>query len=136
MNGLIDFINNQPYVLALIYLGVEFSKALLPFVQAKAKAHADKNKSVTDAVFDLYGLAREDLEIEKKEIRELTRLLKKANLEISIMERKIAALMLVIDKCMEDSSSARKFFQETMGNYRKEVESLKKERGLYDDDFI
>ena len=124
MPSITELINQSPAILLLVYLFIEAAKVYLPHRAAKNKEEEHTRDEVTDAVFKMYGLAKTDLESDKVEIRELTRLLKRANLEITMLERKIAALMRVMDSVLKDIPEAHVKYIESMALYKSEVEEL------------
>ena len=124
MASVLELINNSPALLIFVYLAIEAAKVYLPHKASKDKNEEHARDEITDAVFKMYGLAKSDLESDKVEIRELTRLLKRANLEITLLERKIAALMRVMDSVLKDIPEAHVKYIESMSLYKSEVEEL------------
>ncbi len=122
-----ELVDQFPVWLGLLYLGIEALKIYLPSRVKKKAIKEHSRDEVTDAVFKMYDLAKTDLESDKTEIRELTRLLRRANLEITILERKIAALMRVTDSLIQASPDTHKVYIDAMDKYAEEMRMLRKE---------
>ena len=121
MPDFIEYVNQFPVWLGALYLGIEGLKAWLPYRRSKNKARELTRKEVTEAVFEMYELKNKDSETDKVEIRELTRLLKRANLEITILERKIGALMRAMDSILVENPKAHETYIGAMQRYKKEM---------------
>ncbi|MCP4442858.1 MAG: hypothetical protein GY810_28465 [Aureispira sp.] len=125
-----ELINQWPAWIGVLYLAVEALKVYLPY-RAKnkevAKGETEKTgkierDDITDCLFQMYDMAKGDLETEKSEIKELTKTLKKANTEINLLERKIAALMRVLDDILKDGPNAHNAYLAAMRKYKNEIE--------------
>jgi hypothetical protein len=121
MPGIIEYVNQFPVWLGVLYLLVESLKAWLPYKKFKNRAKEVTRNNATDAVFEMYELTKKDTETDKVEIRELTRLLKRANLEITILERKIGALMRAMDGILIENPNAHETYIHAMHQYKKEM---------------
>ena len=96
-------INQVPAAwLVFVYLAVELGKTIIRRKTEKERVANQQRNELTDSIFKLYGLAKDDIEAEKAEIRELTAVLKKANIEIAILERKVAALIVKKRKLLKN----------------------------------
>ena len=124
MASILELLNNSSAVLIFVYLAIEAGKVYLPHKASKDKSAEHARDEITDAVFKMYELSQSDLEHDKLETRELTRLLKRANLEITLLERKIAALMRVMDSVLKTIPEAHVEYLASMALYKKEVEEL------------
>ena len=119
-----EYLNQFPIALALLYLFIEGLKVYLPHRRSKDKIEEHSRDEVTDAVFELYSLSREDIEADKQEIRELNRSLKRANLEVILLERKLAALMRAFDSILGDNPEAHQKYVEAIAKYKVEMEGI------------
>ena len=117
-------INEFPIALAVLYLFIEGLKVYLPHRRSKDKQEEHSKDEVTDAVFDLYSLSRQDIEADKKEIRELNKSLKRANLEVILLERKLAALMRAFDSILGDNPEAHARYVEAIAKYKIEMDGI------------
>lgn len=121
-----SFLNNAPIWLGILYICVELYKEISKRRHERARVDNENRNELTDSIFKLYGIAKEDLEKEKEEIRELTRSLKRANLEIAILERKVAALMRVLDTALGVPEIDTKY-KASMARFAQEAEVMKNE---------
>ena len=120
---LIALFNNAPVLLIFVYLGIEAIKAFLTHRSKLKQTKSDERSDLTKSVFDLYSMAREDLDTEKHEIRELTKALKRANIEIAILERKVAALMRVLDTALAIPEISKKYI-DSMQQFDQEASTI------------
>jgi len=120
----INLINQFPVWLALLYLSIEGLKAYLPYRERKKSGEEHTRDEVTDAVFDMYNIAKTNMETEKEEIRALTRTLRRANLEITILERKLAAMMRIMDSIFREHPETYDKYLMGMHQYKEEMEDM------------
>ena len=117
-------INEFPIALAILYLFIEGLKVYLPHRRSKDKIEEHTRDEVTDAVFEMYSLSKKDIEADKKEIRELNKSLKRANLEVILLERKLAALMRAFDSILGDNPRAHAKYVEAISKYKIEMDGI------------
>ena len=120
----INLINQFPVWFVILYLGIESIKAYLPYRQKKKHGEEHTKDEVTDAVFDMYNIAKSNMEIEKEEIRSLTKTLRRANLEITILERKLAAMMRIMDSIFREHPETYDKYLIGMHQYKEEIEDI------------
>ena len=124
VSGILDLLNQPTVLIVIVYLIIEAVKVYLPHKERNDKAEEHSRDEVTEAVFKLYDITKSDLESDKTEIRELTKLLKRANLEITLLERKIAALMRVMDSVLKSLPEVQEEYKKSMNLYKHEVDEL------------
>ena len=124
--SIIDVVNNYPAVIGLFYLAVELIKALWKHREADDNTASAREDRVSKIVFDMLEQSKEGLVDEKKEILKLTEHLKRANFEISILERKVATLMSVIDRCISENPTAHIRFETAMEDFNSEIDNMRK----------
>lgn len=124
--NIVKLINDSPMWLGVIYLLVEVGKGAWRYKISSAKNQND----LSTVMLDMVRVNQEGLKEEKKEITELTDLLKKANFEISLLERKVGTLMNVIDRCIAESPNSKKLFTESMNQFNEEMESMRRVKNV------
>ena len=123
---LFTLLNEVPTsVILLVYITVELIRAVVKRKADKESTQSSDRDKLTDSIFRLYGLAKDDIESEKLEIKELTLVIKKAHIEIAILERKVAALMRVVDIALAIPEVHNKYKQ-AMEQFKIETEDLRK----------
>lgn len=123
--GIIELINGYPVLVIVLYFLVEGAKALWKHREAKTATDSEKELQITKIVFDMLEASQEGLVSEKQEINKLADSLKRANFEITILERKVSTLMNVIDKCIIESPMAHSTFNTAMDSFNKEITDMR-----------
>lgn len=119
-----DYINEFPIALAILYLFIEGLKVYLPHRSSKERIEEHSRDEVTDAVFEMYSLSKKDIEADKNEIRELNKSLKRANLEVILLERKLAALMRAFDNILGAHPEAHENYVKAIAKYNVEMAGI------------
>jgi hypothetical protein len=123
--NVIDLINNYPAIVVAVYGGVELVKAMWKHREVASANTEEKEKRVSEIVFSMLEQSKEGLEGEREQITKLTEALKRANFEISILERKVATLMNVIDKCISESPTAHLKFETAMSDFNNDMNNMR-----------
>ena len=119
-----EYINEFPIALAILYLFIEGLKVYLPHRRDKDKIEEHTRDEVTDAVFEMYSLSKKDIEADKQEIRELNKALKRANLEVIFLERRLAALMRAFDSILGENPEAHEKYLMAISKYKAEMDEI------------